>query len=102
MNTLQHSAIDIRPYRRARKYIQIGSAIGRFLTRLNDYRIRRRTIRELQRLTDAQLEDIGIPRYEIRRVVDAKLTRKSAESVKAVRKNVEPIGHASREIDLAA
>ena len=53
----------------------VGNAIGRILMRLNEARIRRQTIRELQVLTDAQLEDIGIPRYEIRRAVNARLIR---------------------------
>ena len=53
----------------------VGNAIGRILMRLNEARIRRQTIRELQVLTDAQLEDIGIPRYEIRRAVNVRLIR---------------------------
>ncbi len=75
MTNLNQNTIDIRPYQRAKKYIMIGSAIGRILARINEARIRRQTIRELQGLTDAQLEDIGIPRYAIRRAVNARLIR---------------------------
>ena len=75
MTNINQNAIDIRPYQRAKRYIMVGNAIGRILMRLNEARIRRQTIRELQVLTDAQLEDIGIPRYEIRRAVNARLIR---------------------------
>lgn len=75
MTNLNQNTIDIRPYQRAKKYIIIGNVIGRFLMRINEARIRRQTIRELHELTDAQLEDIGIPRYEIRRAVNTRLIR---------------------------
>ena len=75
MTYLNQNTIDIRPYQRAKKYIMIGNAIGRILTKINEARIRRQTIRELQGLTDAQLEDIGIPRYTIRHAVNARLIR---------------------------
>ncbi len=72
-----NSAIDIRPYRRAKRYITVGNVIGEFLMKFKQANVRRHTIRELQGLTDAQLEDIGIPRYDIRRVVNAKLTNRT-------------------------
>ena len=75
MTNLNQNTIDIRPYQRAKKYIIIGNSIGRILAKVNEARIRRQTIRELQGLTDAQLEDIGIPRYDIRRAVNARLIR---------------------------
>ncbi len=71
------NAIDIRPYQRAKRYVMAGSAIAAFLLKLKEARVRRQTIRELQGLTDAQLNDIGIPRYDIRRVVNAKLAQKA-------------------------
>ena len=107
MTNLNQNTIDIRPYQRAKKYIIIGNAIGRILVKLNEARIRRQTIRELQGLTDAQLEDIGIPRYEIRRAVNAKLIR-SANSEQGrdtrpqSRPNTSQIRSANYEGKLAA
>ncbi len=78
MMTLNNNAIDIRPYQRGRKYVNIGNSIGNVLLKIRESSIRRQTIRELQDLTDAQLEDIGIPRYNIRRAVNAKVAQSAA------------------------
>ena len=49
--------------------------------------IRRSAIRELSRLRDAQLEDIGVPRYAIRDVVNAAISANLSNRKKAT---VEP------------
>ena len=73
MTTLNSKTIDIRPYRRARQYTSIGNAIGMLVLKVQKANMKRQAIRQLQSLTDAQLEDIGIPRYNIRRAVAGKM-----------------------------
>ena len=73
-----NNTIDIRPYQEGRKYVNVGNTIGKVFMQMQDWNIRRQTIRELNELTDAQLEDIGIPRYDIRRAVSAKIAQRSA------------------------
>ncbi len=78
-----HNLIDIRPFRRARRYVSIGSTIGRFMLAFKVTRIRRKAIRELESLSDAQLVDIGVPRYSIRDIVESQinaLTRRTGPS----------------------
>ena len=76
-----YSVIDIRPFRKARRYISIGSSIGKVLSMINNAMIRARAVRELQVLSDAQLEDIGIPRYAIRDVVNKKLNMSDSQRI---------------------
>ena len=64
-----NNLVDIHPFQRARRLVSIGSSIGNLLLMIDVARTRRATIRELQSLNDAQLEDIGIPRWAIRDVV---------------------------------
>ena len=71
MNTIHNNSIDIRPYQRANKHISVGKTMGKILLKIKEARVRRQTIRELESLNDAQLEDIGIPRGQIRRTVMA-------------------------------
>ena len=68
-----HNLIDIRPFRRARRYVSIGGSIGRFMLAFKVARIRNKAIRELERLSDAQLNDIGVPRYAIRDAVEGQM-----------------------------
>ena len=68
-----HNLIDIRPFRRARRYVSIGSTIGRFMLAFKVARIHRKAIRELESLSDAQLDDIGVPRYSIRDTVESQI-----------------------------
>ena len=68
-----HNLTDSRPFRRIRRYVSIGSTIGRFMLAFKVARIRRKAIRELENLSDAQLVDIGIPRYSIRDAVEGKI-----------------------------
>ena len=49
--------------------------MGNILLKIKEARMRRQTILELQSLTDAQLEDIGVPRYDIRRAVYSAMQR---------------------------
>ena len=68
-----HNLIDIRPFRRARRYVSIGTTIGKFMLAFKVARIRQKAIRELEGLSDTQLADIGIPRYSIRDAVEGKI-----------------------------
>ncbi len=63
------NVIDIRPLAKARRY----ASVSHLLAMTKVAMLRRSTIRELQVLSDAQLEDIGIPRYAIRDVVGNKI-----------------------------
>lgn len=107
MNTLNKNSIDIRPFQRANRYISVGKTMGKVLLKIKEARIRHQTIRELQSLTDAQLEDIGIPRYEIRRAVLAKMPQKrKAEIAVGVQQPVTTIlketGYAETNQKIAA
>ena len=68
-----HNLTDIHPFRRTRRYVSIGSTIGRFMLAFKIARIRRKAIRELESLSDVQLADIGVPRYSIRDVVESQM-----------------------------
>jgi len=77
--------VDIRPFARTRKYVSIGNSIGKLLLKFNAMRARRKTIRELQCLSDDQLFDIGIPRYAIRDTVNNGLENaRKGDSIKKV------------------
>ena len=79
-----HNIINIRPYRRAQPYITIGNRIGGIALTIKRMRLGRKTVRELEQLSDHQLEDIGIPRAAIREVAKALINGKA-----------RPIGHAA-------
>ncbi len=100
MTTLNSKTIDIRPYRRARKYISIGNAIGKLVLKLKQVNMQRQAIRQLQTLTDAQLEDIGVPRHNIRQAVTGKKTEKPA--VELVRRNQRNVRSISKDLGYEA
>ncbi len=77
----QHNLVDIRPFQRAQTYISWGNAIGKFLMKYKVYRMRKQAVRELESLNDAQLYDIGIPRYMIRETVAAQITAPAQQTV---------------------
>ena len=79
MNT-NNNTVDIRPYRRANQYVLVGSALGRLAMKIKLAMVRRQAIRELSALSDAQLNDIGIPRYAIREAVESNLAHLPYES----------------------
>jgi uncharacterized protein YjiS (DUF1127 family) len=57
------------------RFIGNGLGLGRILRRLQDEKIRIKTIRELNRLNDDYLDDIGIKRKDIRPIVNAMMRR---------------------------
>jgi len=60
----------------------IGNGLGLKVIRwLQDERLRHATIRELNRLNDDYLDDIGIKRRDIPRIVNAMVTRPTREAV---------------------
>ena len=82
---MTYNMIDIRPHRRAKRTTEYGSAVGRVWFAYKKAVVRKKSIRALESLSDAQLYDIGIPRYAIKDVIDANL--KGVASEKGV---VEP------------
>ena len=68
--------------------LAVAERIDGLVQSIKDAGIRRRALRELEALSDKQLDDIGIPRYAIRQVVEAKFleTTKAAHAAKAARR----------------
>ncbi len=64
--------IDTDARRKAGHALTITERINSVIQSINDAGIRRKAICELEALSDAQLDDIGIPRYAIREMVEAK------------------------------
>lgn len=55
----------------------IAVLMKRMATGLKLWRCRRRTVRELYHLSDRQLEDIGIQRWEIKPLVDEHISQQT-------------------------
>lgn len=55
----------------------IADLMKRMATGLKLWRCRRRTVRELYHLSDRQLEDIGIQRWEIKPLVNEHISRQT-------------------------
>lgn len=66
--------------------LTIAERIDNVVQSIKDSGIRRKAIRELESLSDAQLEDIGIPRYAIREFVHAGFakTADTSETAKTI------------------
>ena len=63
--------INIQPYQRARNSMNIDSSIRRAVKTVQFALARKKTIDELQGLSNAQLADIGIPRHAIKDTVNS-------------------------------
>lgn len=70
--------IDTNARRQAGHALTVTERINSVIQSIKDAGIRRKAIRELEALSDSQLDDIGIPRYAIREMVEAK-SKKMAE-----------------------
>ncbi len=57
--------IRFHPYAQVREHISIGTAIGNLIGSAKSHFKARATIRELSKLSDRQLQDIGIERHAI-------------------------------------
>ena len=86
-----NNTIDIRPYRRANQYIKIGSMISRVWLAYKNSVTRRKAIRTLESLNDAQLYDIGIPRHSIKDVINSNLNRATNRVVEPTITNITPV-----------
>lgn len=76
---------DTNVRRKAAHARTIAERIDSLVQSIKDAGIRRRAIRELEALSDAQLDDIGIPRYAIRELVEDKYNElaESSDSTKS-------------------
>ncbi len=72
--------IDTNARRKAGHALTIAERINSVTQSIKDAGIRRKAIRELEALSDAQLDDIGIPRYAIREFIEAKYTKLAEQS----------------------
>ena len=88
---MTHNTIDIRPYRRAQRYIKFGSMISRVWLAYKDSVTRKKAIRTLESLSDAQLYDIGIPRHSIKDVIEANLDRATNRVVEPKISKITPV-----------
>ncbi len=66
-----YNLVDTNSRRVVDRALAIAERIDIMLQSIKDARTRRKAIHELEMLSDAQLIDIGIPRYAIRDFVEA-------------------------------
>ena len=80
--------IDTNARSKAGHVLTIAGRIDSVIQSIKAAGIRRHAIRELEALSDAQLDDIGIPRYAIRQLVAANFKKSAgqSDSTKSARK----------------
>ncbi len=61
------------------KKLALENYLTRFIRYIIDWRVTRRAIRQLHNLSDRELQDIGVNRYEIERLAYTELQRKNYE-----------------------
>ena len=82
--------IDTNARSKAGHVLKNAGRIDSVIQSIKDAGIRRHAIRELEALSDEQLDDIGIPRYAIRELVAAKFKKSAGQSdlAKLARKEI--------------
>ena len=78
-----YNLIDTNARRIVGRALAVAERIDDVIQSIKDSGIRRKAIRELESLSDAQLDDIGIPRYAIQEFVNASFTNSADTSEKA-------------------
>lgn len=85
-----YNLIDTNARRVVGRALALAERIDEGIQSIKDAGIRRKAIRELQALSDAQLDDIGIPRYAIREFVHASFSKTTDKSAKAALTSKQP------------
>ena len=86
-----NNTINFRPYRRAHQYFKFGRMISGVWYAYKNSVTRRKAIRTLDRLSDAQLYEIGIPRHSIKYVIYVNLIRATNKVVEQTNSNITSV-----------